>query len=441
MNELLKAGTGIVDISPKKGIELGGYPHHPRYNTGIHDPLYASCIYLSNQKLQLVLVSLDLLFYSKKYVRKVRQRISKLTGIPSLNIMVSCTHTHSSPWASGRLDKEALEKGLTPDPEYLQELEDKLVSLVVNAYNNTFDAKIGAKKGYCGKEKGVGGNRRDPNGPADPEVCVLGIQDTKGTWRACLVNYALHPTVLHADNTLVSADYPGYIRKFLSREKPEMITLFMQGTSGNQSTRYFRKGQTFEEAERIGTEIGKEANRVLNSMKMANSAQLLVKSAEVNVKIREFPTIKEAEKAVHEAKEKYNNLKATNAPYIEVQNANLKLLGAEDLLGYILMLEKSQKIELLEDEVPVEIQVIGIGDTRIVGLQGELFVEFGLEIKNKSPFEKTFVVELANGCLPGYVYTKEALESGGYETDTSMLAPETGYRFAETALKLLKESV
>lgn len=45
---MLKAGTGLVDITPEQGLELAGYPHYPRNNTGAHDPLYAACMYLNN---------------------------------------------------------------------------------------------------------------------------------------------------------------------------------------------------------------------------------------------------------------------------------------------------------------------------------------------------------------------------------------------------------
>jgi len=437
MAGFLKAGTSSKNISPKKGIALAGYPHHQRYNTGIHDPLYATCIYLDNGEEKLAIVSLDLLFFSKKYVNYVREKASKLTGIPEKNIIITCTHTHSGPWASGMLDIEALEKGYKPDPDYISFLIEKIVSVICDACKNTFDARIGFQKGYCGKEHGIGGNRRDPSGPSDPEVCVMAVQDLSGLWRACIVGYALHPTVLHEDNTLVSADYPGSIRKYLSRKMPGMNVLFLQGASGNQSTRYFRNSQTFEEAERIGAQIGREAKTVIDSLKLQNSAKIFVNSTELDISIREFPSLEEATKAVEEAKEIYEKLKESGAPYIDIQNANLKLLGAEDILGYVQMLENGKKIDILEDEIPAELTVIGIGDARIACVPGEIFVEFGLDIKEKSPYKNTFVVELANGCLPGYVYTKEALEYGGYETDTSMLSPETGYAFVKTILSML----
>ena len=75
MKGKLRAGVSVRDISPKQGLQLAGYPHYQRKNIGIHDPLYASCIYLDNSHEKIVLVALDLVKYSKSLVRKVRKRI------------------------------------------------------------------------------------------------------------------------------------------------------------------------------------------------------------------------------------------------------------------------------------------------------------------------------------------------------------------------------
>jgi neutral ceramidase len=434
----LIAGVSIKDISPRQGVELFGYPHYKRPNTGIHDPLYASCLYLYDNKTKIVIVAMDLTKYSKKYVTHVRNRVSVITGIPHRNIMICCSHTHSSPQTAGRVDLDGIQKGIQPDARYLEELEDKLVSLIVEAVNNTFEARIGIEKGYCGKEQGVGGNRRDPNGPADPEVWVIGVQDYLDRWRAGMVKYALHPTFIHGESTVVTADYPCYIRRYLADSKPGITTLFVQGTSGNQSSRYFRSGQTFGEARRVGYTIGKEADRVLDSMVLSSQVDLFVRSKEVDLYLKKIPSREEAIKEVEVIKEHLGYLKSENGSYLDVRNAEVKLLGAENLLGYIVAGENN-KLDFIEDEAPAEVQVIGIGDARIVGFQGEIFVEYGLELKRLSPFDKTIVIELANGALPGYLCTSETYVEGGYEAGTSLLTAKTGEMFVNTALELLHD--
>ena len=434
---MLRAGTSIIDISPKKGIELAGYPHFPRYNTGVHDPLYASCIYLDNGKEKIAIIAMDLLFFSRKYVKAVRKEISKKTSIPVGNIFISASHTHSGPWAAGRLDMEALEEGLDVDKDYVDELKGKLIDLAARAYSNTFNTSLGSGFTVCGKEKGIGGNRRDPEGPADPKLWVTAIKDNSNTLKVAMVKYALHPTVIHEDSTLVTADYPGYTREYLKQKEPYMNLLFMQGTSGDQSTRYFRQGQDFDEAKRIGYTIGQAAYSMLKNIKFEKEIDLKVLSKEIDLPLKKLTSEEDAKAFAEKAKSEWERLKKEGAPYIEVQNANLKNLGAENTLGYIRLKNKKIPISLEVDELPTEVQVLVIGDAGIVGLPGEVFVEFGLDIQKRSPFEKTIVVGLANGCLPGYVCTEEAIREGGYEVGASMLSEKAGDILVEAALELL----
>ena len=111
----LYAGTALVDISPPKGVELGGYPHHPRNNKGIHDPLYGSVLLLQDGAATIVIVCLDILMLSKKHVGTCRKDIEEKTGIPQSHIMICCSHSHSSPWASERLEGEAIAEGESYD--------------------------------------------------------------------------------------------------------------------------------------------------------------------------------------------------------------------------------------------------------------------------------------------------------------------------------------
>jgi hypothetical protein len=440
MKSRLTAGVSLVDISPGPGIELAGYPHHPRYNRGIHDPLHAGCICLDDGTTRIALVCMDLVMYSKKEVRAVREEVSRLTPIPAANIMISCSHTHSGPWASGRLDLDALEQGLTPDPAFMADLHRKLVTLVKDAWDGRFEAAVGVEKGFCGREKGVGGNRRNPNEIADPEVWVVAVKDSAGKIRGCMVKYTLHPTFLHSDSFLVSADYPGCIRKCLAEKKPGMAFLFAQGCSGNQSPRYFRSGKTYDEALRVGYAIGEEAARVLDAMECSPGARLLVKSAEIDIETRALPPLEEAKKAAAARRAEWEKLRAESKVERDVWNAELRFLGAEDTLAYVLVRERGETLALRQDEIPVEVQVIGIGDARIVGLQGELFVEFGITIQYRAPFDKTFVIELANGCLPGYGCTERAYAQGGYEAGASLLTGRSGEQMVEAAVRLLRET-
>ncbi|MEO0445815.1 MAG: hypothetical protein AAF191_07030, partial [Verrucomicrobiota bacterium] len=72
----------------------------------------------------------------------------------------------------------------------------------------------------------------------------------------------------------------------------------------------------------------------------------------------------------------------------------------------------------------VLVQAIRLGDQAIVSLPFEVFVEIGLEIKEKSPFPHTMLIALANGGY-GYLPTPEQHKLGGYETWISSARFET----------------
>ena len=437
---MLKAGTACADISPEKGLELAGYPHYPRYNTGVHDPLMASCLYLWDGTTELAMVTMDILFFSKKHVAEVRRRAEEACGIPGSHIMLSCSHTHSGPWAAGRLDIESLEAGKEQPKEYVEALIDKLTAIIVDAKRMSFPASLATGTAMCGAEQGVGGNRQTKGGPHDPLVSVLSVKDESGAVRGIFVNYTLHPTFIHEWSTVVTADYPGYLRVQLSELAPEAVIGFAQGASGNQSSRYYRKGESYDEAERVGRLLGKAAYTVVESAEFRRDITLSCASATIEPMLRTFDTEESLERRVAEDKARYEELYAkygksdNRSEYYLWQNANLKLLGSEDQLGYVRMMKKGMKIELLSDECPAEVQVLRIGDTCVVGVQGEVFVEYGLYVKAMAGYPMVIFNELSNGCMPGYLCTPEGMALGGYESDTSMLDIRYGRRLMDCIL-------
>ena len=442
---MLKAGMKRADITPPKGLELAGYPHYPRNNTGFHDPLYAACMYLNNGEQEVAIVTLDLLFFSKKHVAVVRQLANKNCGIKESNIMISCSHTHSGPWASGRLDIESLEAGKEQPKEYVDSLIETVVKIICEAKRDSFNAYFTSGTSLCGAESGIGGNRRIPGGPHDPLVSVMAIKDESNSVRGIMVNYTLHPTFIHEWSDVCTADYPCYLKLQLEEMEPNALVGFAQGASGNQSSRYYRQGESYDEAERVGRTLGKAAHKLLETANWINDLPIKIANDTLELELRDFGTeedlivqVKEDEKVYKELYAKYGNSKNREEYYLW-QNANLKLLGSEDQLGYVRMKKNGVKVELLSDEAPAEIQVIRLGETLLIGLQGEIFVEYALYLKAVAGFGTVIVNELANGCLPGYLYTPESIITGGYETDTSMLGENFGKHLVEKTLKTIEK--
>ena len=89
-----------------------------------------------------------------------------------------------------------------------------------------------------------------------------------------------------------------------------------------------------------------------------------------------------------------------------------------------------------------EIQAIVLGDRAIVGVPGELFCEFGLQIKEAAHPLHALIAACTNGRV-GYIPPQEAFRRGGYETTfgpSSMLSPEAGDLVVEAGVQLVEQA-
>jgi hypothetical protein len=88
----------------------------------------------------------------------------------------------------------------------------------------------------------------------------------------------------------------------------------------------------------------------------------------------------------------------------------------------------------------VPVQALRIGGVGVAGLPNEIFCETGLELKRRSPFKPSFVMEIANGYY-GYLPTPGQHKLGGYETwlATNRMEPDTSIHYVEAILGMWKE--
>ena len=93
------------------------------------------------------------------------------------------------------------------------------------------------------------------------------------------------------------------------------------------------------------------------------------------------------------------------------------------------------------DTVTVQLQALRIGRLGVVAIPCEVFAEIGLEIKQLSPLQPTFTIELANG-YNGYLPSPEQHALGGYETwraSSSYLEENASRKIVSTLMELLAE--
>lgn len=406
----MKAGSSKVVITPPVGFRLAGYANRTHGSTGVHDDLYAKALVLDDEKERIAIVSCDLVGVTRDVVSKVRSEVEADLGIKQDNVLVAATHTHSGPDFTHS------------NGDYLNLLSKMIAGSVRAANHNLVEAGIGAGKG----EAFIGYNRRNPEheyflrpypeGIRDSEVGVIKVDDKEGNLIATVINTPCHAVVLGSTNLLISADYPGFAAQAVESLKGG-VAIFLNGCCGNINPVNTWGGHTvikgeiitgsslLREAERLGNILGGEALKVLEQTETTSEPRLKSQCSEVSLPVRkDIP-----EKWLERIKS------------IEPEHPRFELYQS-----------------LLEGrDINTEVQAMAVGNIAIVGVPGEVFVEFGLEIKKESPYEFTLVSELANDTI-GYVPVAKAFEEGGYEPTSSVVTPDAGSKLAKAAIDLVK---
>ena len=336
----------------------------------------------------------------------------------------------------------AYEKSSCADARYVDLVRDKIVEAVCAADQAKVEVRCGVG---TGKEEQVAFNRRlrmkngvtytypgqnNPEvleyaGPTDPTVGVLGAWDGSGKLRGCVVNFACHATT-SPDG--ISANYVYYLERTIRGAMgQDAIVVFLQGYSGdvtqvdNLSPYVYPGGERW--AEIVGGRIGAEAVKALLSMEPGRLVPLEAKSTllQINRRIPDPQRVKRC---------------------LELVQQDPQVVGQTEwaFAKEIVLLDAVCAVSPVAE---VEVQAIQIGPAVLLANPGELFCQYGLETRSRSPFPITFPVGYAND-FTGYVPTEEAFgpRGGGYETrltSCTNLEVQAGRKMVEGALKLARQ--
>ncbi|MEZ6135131.1 MAG: neutral/alkaline non-lysosomal ceramidase N-terminal domain-containing protein [Pirellulaceae bacterium] len=454
----LKVGVVEKDITPPVGFPMAGY-YHERLAEGTMDPLKAKAIVFRSADTSAALVVCDLIGIATDLSAQIRRLASEATGIPTENIVIAATHTHTAPdymrelWLYlGEVQQEPLRK------EYVRKLIDQNVAAIEEAYAAAKAVSLAA--GYAIQEIPVAFNRRfvtrdgsvetwaslsNPNvvraaGPIDPQIGLLAIRDPSSqSIVGVLSNFALHLDTVGGMQW--SADYPFFIQRSLQKTLGEnVISIFATGCCGDIN--HVNPASTDRnKADFIGAALGDSITAKLDDMKPLPGKNLSVRSQLVLLPLQDASK-DEVTRSIEilklaKAGEKVEFLDHVTAykKLIIDQFRNKAPHAAPDQLTWGL----SRSLAGTGDMLPVSVTVIGIdSDAAIVCLPGEVFVDLGLAIKQASPFRTTIIVELSNAVETIYVPHRAAYAGGSYEVTNSTVQPGSGEMLVETAVGLLR---
>jgi neutral ceramidase len=428
----MKAGFSTAVITPPAGVRMSGYRLRASPAAGMHDDLQARCTLLDDGQSTFALISLDLIGLEHGHTAAIKERIAERCALQSEEILLGCTHTHSGP------DTLHLHTSGGELQRYCGELYDRVADCVAQARDRLEPTTVSIAQ--C-EVPGLAFNRRILLRDGSTRLNLERIEDPSASIllfarrnRICgaIANFTLHATVLDQDNLLFTRDWPGYLVDTLKEALPgQPVVLFFNGAFGNIN-QIETPGiwiSTFQEARRIGTRIAEKLIGAVESQITLPDTAVRSQHAWLEIPRRKGRSPEEI--------------------YLEIAGVQDQLAASDSGEGrsilekeLIFLREEEEELSRGPGNERVEVQRIILGEVEIIGLPGEIFVEYGLELKRTSPFRHCLIFGNANGSA-GYVPLPESFDQGAYETRLSRgsrLIEKAGTMFIQAVERMREEN-
>jgi hypothetical protein len=456
-----------------------------------NDRLFVKALVIKRDDVTFAMITVDAVaigeigHISNAYLPSVRARLEKDLGIAPANTLFNASHCHGVVCAdvddrTVRAVREAV-KNLTPvtvgagrghEDRIMENRRLKLKSGreldVRHAYALPADEEVAAV------------------GPVDPEIGILRLdRKDDGRTLAVVYNFACHPIqgVPSGGNT---ADITGFASQVMEDNLSDgTIALFLQGCGGDINPMLYKDVNNPRDAEPLGNLLGLSALKAVRQIKphqddrftairelvslpradvaqriialQAEQARLVqsLQGTTLNLKTflplvvkynlaPEFPSYDSHRYLREQAlgREHLRKLDADNRRNVQqyIQNVHVMEQLTRNQTN-LALLQKHQADNLAAEKRTIDVEVLGlrIGDFVLVTFPGELTVETGLGIKQRSPHDLTFVAGYTNGYIY-YAPTARQLENvGGAQEDSDcILAPQWQKLYEDRVTKLLE---
>lgn len=438
-----RAGAFAQDVTPEYfPIAVNGQ-FKVSYATEALDPLHARCLVLDDGTVTLAMVVVDSCMLDRVILDEAKRLAHLSTGILEERIFISTTHCHSAPAAVSVL-------GTDYEPRYRAWLPGKIAEGIAQAFARLQPAQIGwgvgglphlaASRRWIALPNKMGidpygeqstratmhpgyrnPNWEEPSGPVNSDVNVIAVRGSDGTPLALYSSFSIH----YVGSKALSADYFGVfadkVAEVLAPDKGSgFVAMMANGVSGDVYIRdYTLEKQAPTDKFAVGAEVAQEALKVYRTIKWHDWLPLGARQSELELQIRE-PKLEWATKVMLDVRAGREKPDSRSAAYAREH----------------LILATQSPIKRLK------LQTMRIGTLAFTGAPCEVFGITGYRIAQRSPFEHTFTVMLANGYEGGYLPPPEQLIMGGYTTwlaRSSCLEEQAEPKVVATIGQLLKE--
>ncbi len=229
------SAPGLLFGFAKRAItpEVGGDPVYMagfdlnRKATGVHDDLWARAMAVSDGRQKVVVVAVDLIGLFHADVLKARELLHQKA--PGATLVVASTHDHEGPDTLGLWGRGRFSSGV--DRRYLDRVRAAIAETAAEALARMKPGRLLLART---RTPGLIEDGRLPR-VIDDTLVVLQAVGGDGTTLGTLVDWSSHPEALGGKNTLVTSDFPHYLRARME-ERLGGTCVFLVGSIGGLMT-------------------------------------------------------------------------------------------------------------------------------------------------------------------------------------------------------------
>lgn len=426
----------ITPDTTSRNAELQGYVGEARATRAVLSPLQVHVLLLEDPNYtKALLVSADIFGFSPSMVRRVREAAAAW-GIPPEGILLNASHTHYAP---GTMDGLPSVLGT-----YYEQYSLQIAEAVVNqlpalfrdlspclVYRGIADAQIGHNRRVDDRSGQWTSVAPEKEYHTATPFLVLDFLESGSS--LLLVNHGCHPTGLR-DEAVLSADFPGYLRQYLTEANVADEVLFLQGAAGSAlQTRDTDdapgRTETPEDVAQNGRRLGEAVVTALDETLRPVRGDLFARRVEVDLAYQTRPSM--------------DDVRAMAEKYASRLDADGETASPATRLGYEWaqqMIER--KVEELPDHLDLEVQLLALGEeTCFLSLPGEPTAGLARSLLEASSLDaSTFILGYTNG-LQAYLPSADEIEEGGYESEGSRFVYGLPAPFDSSLEETLAEAV
>ncbi len=200
------SGTGRFDA-----VWMAGFQSN-KPAKGIHDDLWARAMALDDGNTRMVWVVIDAIGFFADNVVDVRKALPDNLGVDYL--IISATHTHSAPDLLGIYGPKKLKSGVNPD--YLEYVKRQILVATESAVTSLRPARFRFAVDSLGAADMIADTRKPV--VINPALHMMQAVDKKsGNTLGTLVLWDNHPETIWSGNSLITSDFPHYLREGIEK--------------------------------------------------------------------------------------------------------------------------------------------------------------------------------------------------------------------------------